>query len=55
MTIRNFDENLNNGSLDISAPVDFSNTVRSIFKVGGKVYQISRANATTELFCSESY
>lgn len=49
-----FDENLNNGSLDISAPVDFSNTVRSIFKVGGKVYQISRANATTELFCSES-
>jgi TonB-dependent receptor len=34
--------------------VDFSNTVRSTFKVGGKVYQTARSNATTELFCSES-
>ena len=49
-----FRENLNNGSLDISVPVDFSNTVRSTFKVGGKVYQTARSNATTELFCSES-
>ena len=45
-----FRENLNNGSLDISIPVDFSNAVRSTFKVGGKVYQSARSNATTELF-----
>ena len=49
-----FRENLNNGALDISAPVDFSNTVRSVFKVGGKVSQVTRSNATTELFCSEA-
>lgn len=49
-----FNSNLYNGSLDITVPVNFSNTVTSIFKFGGKFYQTVRDNTTTEYFDTES-
>ncbi len=45
-----FYQHLYNGSLDVSAPVSFSNDVTATFKAGGKYIRTTRENNIDELF-----
>jgi TonB-dependent receptor len=49
-----FHANIYNGALDVSVPVNFSNTITAQFKGGGKFYQTVRDNTTTEYFDTQS-
>jgi TonB-dependent receptor len=47
---RQFKQHLYNGSLDVSAPVNFSKDITAEFKVGGKYIRTTRENNIDEFF-----